>query len=65
MNILPQDIEWIKRKLREEFDEPKEIHNTDEYGQTIERALRFGLTELAEEMKSDLPFTPLKHFNQK
>ncbi len=63
--MTPQDAEWIKRKLRDEFDEPKEMHNTDEYGQIIERAIRMGFLDLADEMRNDLPFTPLKHFNQK
>jgi len=51
-----QDKKWLERKLREEFDEPKEIHNLDEYGNTIDRAERFGLKELAAEMRIDFPF---------
>jgi len=57
MKLTDKDIEWIRHKLREEFDTPKEIHQLDEYGQIIERAIRFEFFDLAAEMKLDLPFT--------
>ena len=61
MNIVfnPQDEAWIKRKIREEFDTPKEFHNTDEYFQLIEMAKRLGFYELAQDMTQDLPYTPV------
>ena len=52
-----QDKAWIKRKIRDSFDTPKEVHQFDEYFQLIEMAERLGFYELVEEMKSDLPFT--------
>ena len=53
-----QDKTWIKRKIREEFDTPKEFHNTDEYFQLIEMATRLEFYELAHEMFKDLPNIP-------
>ena len=53
-----QDKAWIKRKIREEFDTPKEFHNTDEYFQLIEMATRLEFYELASEMTKDLPYVP-------
>lgn len=55
------DLNWIAKKIRDEFDEPKEIHQTDQDQELIERAERFGLTELAEQMRADLPFLPVPH----
>lgn len=50
------DREWLIRKIREEFDTPMEIYQIGRYEELIAMAERFGLFELAEQMRDDVRF---------
>lgn len=52
-NLNADDIEWISRKLRNEFDAVPQ-YDWWTCGEIINRAKRFGLSDLAREMWRDM-----------
>lgn len=59
MKPTKEDIEYIARKIREDFDSSdyrfrSDFHRYEYRMELIERAYRFGLVDLVNEMKSDL-----------
>lgn len=52
--LTPADIKWLREKLREDFDKPFDYGNISLATDTIDRAERFGFTEMAEQMRKDL-----------
>jgi hypothetical protein len=57
--MLQEDKDWIARKIRKDFDSAGSRSHSDFYRyefrlECIERAKRFGLTDLAEELRKDL-----------
>jgi len=53
-HLTLQDYLWLEKKLREEFDEPREVYQINADLEIIERAERFGLFELAGRMRNDI-----------
>jgi hypothetical protein len=54
MKLNDSDFEWLKKNLRNEFDEHREPYQFDEDLQIIDRARRFGLNDLADSMQNDI-----------
>ena len=57
--MLQEDKDWIARYIRLEFDKAERISGTfllahERRMECIERAKRFGLDDLAEELRKDL-----------
>lgn len=54
MNLTIEDYNWISKKIREEFDTPAEVYDFEHDLRIIDRAERFGLSELASQMRDDI-----------
>lgn len=56
MNLTISDYNWLSTKLREEFDTPAEVYDVNRDIELIERAERFGLHKLADQMRADINY---------
>lgn len=56
MNLLISDYNWLTDKIRAEFDTPAEVYDVNRDIELIERAERFGLVTLAQQMRDDMAY---------
>lgn len=56
MNLLISDYNWLTDKIRSEFDTPAEVYDVNRDIELIERAERFGLVTLAQQMRDDMAY---------
>lgn len=54
MKLNDSDFEWLKKKLRDEFDEHREPYQYDEDLAIIAKTRRFGFHDLADQMQNDI-----------
>lgn len=52
-NLTEQDVQWMKLKLRNDFDAPRQSWQYQECLDIIHRAERMGFKELAAQMQAD------------